>query len=94
MPFAFTEQGVAMLSSVLKSERAIQVNRSIIRAFYIKTPLPRTREAFFFVSASRVVAAVFLYRKLLLQLLKDIAEVDLLGDDCVEILDLYALLLH
>ncbi|MBQ6879960.1 MAG: ORF6N domain-containing protein [Bacteroidales bacterium] len=35
MPFAFTEQGVAMLSSVLKSERAIQVNRSIIRAFVI-----------------------------------------------------------
>ena len=33
MPFAFTEQGVVMLSSVLKSERAIQVNRSIIRAF-------------------------------------------------------------
>ena len=33
MPFDFTEQGVAMLSSVLKSERAIQVNRSIIRAF-------------------------------------------------------------
>ena len=33
MPFVFTEQGVAMLSSVLKSERAIQVNRSIIRAF-------------------------------------------------------------
>ena len=33
MPFAFTEQGVAMLSSVLKSGRAIQVNRSIIRAF-------------------------------------------------------------
>lgn len=27
MPFAFTEQGVAMLSSVLKSERAILVNR-------------------------------------------------------------------
>ena len=33
MPFAFTEQGVAMLSSVLKSERAILVNRSIIRSF-------------------------------------------------------------
>ena len=33
MPFAFTEQGVAMLSSVLKSERAILVNRSIIRTF-------------------------------------------------------------
>jgi phage regulator Rha-like protein len=31
--FAFTEQGVAMLSSVLKSERAIQVNIAIMRAF-------------------------------------------------------------
>lgn len=34
-PFAFTEQGVAMLSSVLKSEKAISVNISIIRAFII-----------------------------------------------------------
>jgi len=32
-PFAFTEQGVAMLSSVLKSETAVKVNISIIRAF-------------------------------------------------------------
>ncbi len=32
-PFAFTEQGVAMLSSVLKSNVAIQVNISIMRAF-------------------------------------------------------------
>jgi hypothetical protein len=32
-PFAFTEQGVAMLSSVLHSETAIQINISIIRAF-------------------------------------------------------------
>ncbi len=32
-PFAFTEQGVAMLSSVLNSERAIQVNIAIMRAF-------------------------------------------------------------
>ena len=31
--FAFTEQGVAMLSSVLRSERAIQVNIAIMRAF-------------------------------------------------------------
>ena len=30
---AFTEQGVAMLSSVLKSERAIEVNIAIMRAF-------------------------------------------------------------
>lgn len=32
-PYAFTEQGVAMLSSVLKSERAIMVNIAIMRAF-------------------------------------------------------------
>jgi len=32
-PFAFTEQGVAMLSSVLKSKKAIEMNVSIIRAF-------------------------------------------------------------
>ena len=33
LPYAFTEQGVAMLSSVLNSERAIQVNILIMRAF-------------------------------------------------------------
>lgn len=33
MPYVFTEQGVAMLSSVLKSDRAIQVNIQIIRTF-------------------------------------------------------------
>jgi len=32
-PMAFTEQGVAMLSSVLKSERAVKVNIAIMRAF-------------------------------------------------------------
>ncbi len=32
-PFAFTEQGIAMLSSVLNSEVAIDVNISIMRAF-------------------------------------------------------------
>ncbi len=34
-PFAFTEQGVAMLSSVLKSDIAIKVNISIMRAFVV-----------------------------------------------------------
>lgn len=34
-PFAFTEQGVAMLSSVLKSKIAIEINISIIRAFVL-----------------------------------------------------------
>jgi hypothetical protein len=32
-PYAFTEQGVAMLSSVLRSERAVTVNIEIMRAF-------------------------------------------------------------
>lgn len=33
LPYTFTEQGIAMLSSVLNSERAIQVNIEIMRAF-------------------------------------------------------------
>ncbi len=32
-PFAFTEQGIAMLSSILKSDRAIEINISIMRTF-------------------------------------------------------------
>lgn len=32
LPFAFTEQGVAMLSSVLRSDKAIEINIQIIRA--------------------------------------------------------------
>ena len=34
-PFAFTEQGVAMLSSVLRSKKAVTVNISIMRAFVL-----------------------------------------------------------
>ncbi len=33
LPYVFTEQGVAMLSSVLNSKRAIQVNIQVIRTF-------------------------------------------------------------
>jgi hypothetical protein len=33
LPYAFTEQGVAMLSSVLRSRRAVLVNVEIMRAF-------------------------------------------------------------
>jgi ORF6N domain len=33
LPYAFTEQGIAMLSSVLKSERAVEVNIAIMRTF-------------------------------------------------------------
>jgi hypothetical protein len=35
LPFAFTEQGVAMLSSVLRSKKAIDVNIAIMRAFVL-----------------------------------------------------------
>lgn len=35
MPYAFTEQGVAMLSSLLRSQKAIEINIQIIRAFVI-----------------------------------------------------------
>lgn len=49
MPFAFTEQGVAMLSSVLRSRMAIQANIAIMRAFvamrnYITTTTTVTAE--------------------------------------------------
>ena len=33
MPFAFTEQGVAMLSSILNSDKAIEINIAIMRTF-------------------------------------------------------------
>jgi len=33
LPYAFTEQGIAMLSSVLRSEQAVQVNIAIMRTF-------------------------------------------------------------
>ena len=33
MPYAFTEQGIAMLSGILRSKKAIDVNIAIMRAF-------------------------------------------------------------
>ncbi|HTD84940.1 MAG: DNA-binding protein [Verrucomicrobia bacterium] len=45
LPYAFTEQGVAMLSSVLNSERAIRVNIAIMRAFVkLRQTLETNRE--------------------------------------------------
>jgi hypothetical protein len=38
-PYAFTEQGVAMLSSVLNSDKAIEVNVLIMRAFVRRSPV-------------------------------------------------------
>lgn len=44
-PYAFTEQGVAMLSSVLNSERAVRVNIGIMRAFVkLRQTLETNRE--------------------------------------------------
>lgn len=44
-PMAFTEQGVAMLSSVLRSERAVKVNIAIMRAFVqLRQTLETNRE--------------------------------------------------
>jgi hypothetical protein len=43
-PYAFTEQGVAMLSSVLRSDRAIHVNIQIMRAFVRLRRLLATHE--------------------------------------------------
>jgi hypothetical protein len=44
-PYAFTEQGVAMLSSVLRSKRAVQVNIEIMRAFVrLRTMLSTHKE--------------------------------------------------
>jgi hypothetical protein len=44
-PYAFTEQGVAMLSSVLNSQRAVQVNIAIMRAFVkLRETLETNRE--------------------------------------------------
>src|SRR5438094_2502977 len=43
--YAFTEQGIAMLSSVLKSERAVKVNIAIMRAFVkLRQTLETNRE--------------------------------------------------
>ena len=45
LPYAFTEQGVAMLSSVLKSGRAVKVNIAIMRAFVqLRETLETNRE--------------------------------------------------
>jgi hypothetical protein len=45
LPYAFTEQGVAMLSSVLNSERAVKVNVTIMRAFVkLRETLETNRE--------------------------------------------------
>jgi hypothetical protein len=44
LPYVFTEQGVAMLSSVLRSERAVAVNIAIMRAFVSLRGMMRSQD--------------------------------------------------
>jgi hypothetical protein len=44
LPYVFTQEGVAMLSSVLTSQRAVQVNVAIMRAFVRLRQLIRTHK--------------------------------------------------
>jgi hypothetical protein len=46
LPYAFTEQGVAMLSSVLRSERAVEVNIAIMRVFVRLRRMAATNQEF------------------------------------------------
>ena len=45
-PYAFTEQGVAMLSGILNSETAINMNIAIMRAFYSDKKVKLTADGF------------------------------------------------
>lgn len=86
MPYAFTEQGVAMLSSVLRSSTAIQVNISIMRAFVTM------RNYVASVSAASAELAEFKERlKLIEQSCKDNADAvsDLSEDMQKELDDIY-----
>lgn len=48
LPYAFTEQGVAMLSSVLNSEKAVQANIAIMRAFVKMREIVSTHKELFY----------------------------------------------
>lgn len=58
-PFAFTEQGIAMLSSVLKSKKAIHMNISIMRSFVMMRQWAITLIADFDTHASAYYSACF-----------------------------------
>lgn len=68
-PWAFTEHGVAMLSSVLRSQRAVQVNVAIIRAFVrLRKVLASNEELARKVAQhDRQIAALFKHVKALLE---------------------------
>jgi len=76
-PYAFTEQGVAMLSSVLKSERAIAVNIEIMRAFVcMRELLASNRELAYQLKAleNRVARKFAIHDQAIADILKTIRE--------------------
>ena len=77
LPFAFTEPGVAMLSSVLNSERAIQVNIMIMRAFIRLRQMLESNEELNrkFVAVIRKLSTHDKYFKVVFDELKKLTEV-------------------
>ena len=64
LPYAFTEQGIAMLSGVLNSDRAIIINIEIMRVFvsfrrYLLTPLSSSRRRGSSIFKTRLSAGLF-----------------------------------
>ena len=76
LPYAFTEHGVAMLSSVLNSERAIEVNISIMRAFIRLRQMLESNEALNrkFAALIRKLATHDQYFKVVFDEIKKLAE--------------------
>ena len=70
LPFAFTELGVAMLSSVLRSETAIEVNRGIMRAFVAVRQM---------ISANPIAARLSVLEKNFAELKQDLEEIFMAG---------------
>ena len=76
VPYAFTEQGVAMLSSVLNSEQAIEVNIAIMRAFVRLRQMLETNEELNrkFVAVVRKLSTHDKYFKVVFDELKKLTE--------------------
>ena len=76
LPYAFTQEGVAMLSSVLRSTRAVQVNIAIMRAFVKLREMLESNEELnrTFVSVIRKLATHDKYFKVVFDELKKLTE--------------------
>jgi hypothetical protein len=76
VPYAFTEQGVAMLSSVLNSEQAIEVNIAVMRAFVRLRQMLETNEELNrkFVAVVRKLSTHDKYFKVVFDELKKLTE--------------------